>query len=281
PPQKRVSQTQLGCSNPSRPAPRQEYGVRRLFPVGRRTASRRPFTRSRVDGANTACARDRGGVRPPGNLRRAGDNAEHCRLVGQWPKRHLHGFRPSRAEPAIMMRAFYPWLIAGMLVVTLRELPAQEVRPRLNFQAHPSSTRVVGITADDKLLITKGDDGVKAWDLSTGKERVLAKLTGQALALSPDGKVVALANDRSARLWDIFADKEVAAFKEHPFPVGAVAFSRDGKTLATAWTKPDPRPRSQVAVVALWEVATGKQIRMLESGPGALSGLAISPDGNL
>ena len=73
--------------------------------------------------------------------------------------------------------------------------------------------RIVGITPDDKLLITRGDDGLKAWDLSTGKERVLSKLTGQALALSSDAKVVALAEDRSVRLWDILADQEVASLR--------------------------------------------------------------------
>src|SRR5262249_40912769 len=132
-----------------------------------------------------------------------------------------------------------------------------------------------------KLLITRGDDGVRAWDLPTGKARALSKLTGEALALASDGKLVALADDRSVRLWDIRAGKEVAALKGHAFPVGDVAFSPDGKTVATGWTRPGPKPGSQVAVAALWELATGKLVRTFESSPGRLTRLAISPDGGL
>src|SRR5262245_26047837 len=180
-----------------------------------------------------------------------------------------------------MKRTVYLGVVAGALVVAVRTLPAQEARPRLTFQAHPASTRIVGITPDDKLLITRGDDGLKVWDLSTGKERVVPKLTGETLALSPDGKVVALADDRSVRLWDILADKEVAAFKEHAFSVRGVAFSPDGKMVATGGTKPGPKPGIRVAVAALWEVATGKQVCTLESSTGTLSGLVFSPDGKL
>src|SRR5262245_13234783 len=68
---------------------------------------------------------------------------------------------------ALMKRTVYPWVIAGALVVAVRTLPAQEIRPRLKFQAHPASAHTLGITPDDKLLITRGDNGVKAWDLST------------------------------------------------------------------------------------------------------------------
>src|SRR5262245_18101166 len=110
-----------------------------------------------------------------------------------------------------MKRAIYRlWMIAGGLLVAAPALPAQEARPRLSIQAHPAGAHIGGITPDDKFLITRGEDGVKMWDLATGKGRALPKLAGRASALSPDGKLLALADDRTVRLWDISAKKEVA-----------------------------------------------------------------------
>lgn len=191
-----------------------------------------------------------------------------------------------------MKRTLFPWMIAGALIVTVRAVPAQEVQPRLTFEAHTGSARSGLLTPDDKFLITRGerrlrglelvgDNAVKMWDLSTGKERVLSKLAGEAIALSPDGKVLALADDRSVRLWDIVADKEIAVFKEHGSAVGAVAFSPDGKTLAAGWNKPGPKPGRKVAVATLWDVATGKQAQTLDPSPGPVRVLAFSPDGRI
>jgi WD40 repeat protein len=179
-----------------------------------------------------------------------------------------------------MMRITYPWMMTGALFVAVPALSAQEVQPRLNIQAHSSGTHIVGITPDDKFLITRGDDGLKMWDLSTGKERALPKLSGRVNALSPNGKLLALADDRTVRLWDILAEKEVAAF-EHDTPISAPVFSPDGKTIAAGWSKAGPKPGSRLGVGTLWDIATGKQGLTMETGPGRLSGLAFSPDGKL
>src|SRR5579883_2072139 len=62
---------------------------------------------------------------------------------------------------------------------------------------------------------------------------------------------------------------DLRTLRGHSDPVRAVAFSRDGGTLASA---------SADRTVKLWESATGRNIRTLEQGSAA-GGVAFSPDG--
>ena len=188
-----------------------------------------------------------------------------------------------------MWQSTYECLIAGAIFANLAPVAAQEIRPRLTFKAHSGSARTALVTPDDKLLVTRGgeilrdgkivgDSAVKLWDLSTGKDRARSKLAGQAIALSPDGKILALADGRSLRLWDLRADKEIATFAMDA-AASAVAFSPDGKSLAAGWTKAGPKPGSKIAAVTLWDLPSGKPDKTLEPSPGSLTGLAFSPDG--
>jgi WD40 repeat protein len=103
-----------------------------------------------------------------------------------------------------------------------------------------------------------------------------------ALAATADGRWLASfgdgEEDRKVRLWDLPAEREVAAF-DVPFSYGpSLAFSPDGTTLAaTGWGGP----------VHLWDVAT-RRLQTLPLGPvsgghswGGLRGFAFSPEGRL
>lgn len=192
-----------------------------------------------------------------------------------------------------MKQAVYPLIFAWTFVVAVPVLSAQEIQPRLKFKAHTGMARTVLLTADEKCLVTLGgerlesggkivgDNSVKVWDFATGEQIEFPKLAGQSIALSPDGKILAVVDDRSLRLVDLLTGKEVAAFNENEFPLRSVAFSPDGKTLAIGWSKDGPKPGSKVGVAQLWNLATSKPIATLEPSRGPMRALAYSSDGKL
>src|SRR5439155_23173949 len=107
----------------------------------------------------------------------------------------------------------------------------------------------------------------RLWDAATGKrlwegnERMMSVLS---LAFSPDGKTVATGlaqqgSDCLVCLWDAATGKKLRQLKGHrprqdayPEGVFALAFSPDGKTLASG---------NEEKAVRLWDVATGKELR--------------------
>jgi WD40 repeat protein len=64
--------------------------------------------------------------------------------------------------------------------------------------------------------------------------------------------------------------REIAALRGHEDQVSSVAFSPDGRILATG---------SWDTMARLWEVATGREIAALRGHEDQVSSVAFSPDG--
>src|SRR5262249_48871759 len=88
--------------------------------------------------------------------------------------------------------------------------------------------------------------------------------------------------DPSIRLWDLATRREARRFPGHRRGVRALAFSPDGKTLASAggrWEEEARQRKDPDPCVRLWDVETGQQRRALDGHHGGARAVAFSPDG--
>jgi WD40 repeat protein len=151
------------------------------------------------------------------------------------------------------------------------------------FQGHNGEIRFMFFMPDGKTLVSTGnDETTRFWDVANGKERrERLTQTGVVLAVSPDGRLVAVEEFKGGQVFHIL---EVATGKEvRRFPViypGSCAFSPDGKTLAV-FANGDYVPDAMRPILFL-EVATGKTRMKLAGHRGRDQGqMAFSPDGRM
>jgi WD40 repeat protein/serine/threonine protein kinase len=137
----------------------------------------------------------------------------------------------------------------------------------------------LAFSPDGTLLASGSHNGaVKLWDVAGGKElRVLGaeKPLGAGnmvwcVAFSPDGTRLASNDGPVVRVWDVAGGKEVCTLQGHKEQVVGLAFSPDGKCLASCGND---------RAVKLWDVAGARELRTLQGHRGSVSRLAFSPDG--
>src|SRR5207248_472712 len=108
---------------------------------------------------------------------------------------------------------------------------------------------------------------VRLWDVVRGEERsTLPRQLGAAavVAFSPNGQTLATAEwDAPAiRLWDWATGKEVRQLQGGK-GTRALAFSPDGKLLASGDRRDDSGPVLERSSIRVWDLATGRELRRL------------------
>ena len=159
----------------------------------------------------------------------------------------------------------------------------KEIRRPSVEGCHP---RCLAFSPDGAILAAAfSDSTIRFYDAHEGKESTRLRVEGAmqgCLAFSPDGHILAsgtypnmaMGGDSAAiHLWDVIARKEIRQFPAHDMLVTGVAFSPDGKTLASSG--------SDVAI-RLWDVATGREINPSSAHRSGVTRLIVSPaDGSI
>jgi WD40 repeat protein len=137
------------------------------------------------------------------------------------------------------------------------------------------------------------DAEITVWNLTNGKELCTIKeeleiLSWDSVALSPDGTRLAChALERDAdkkvtgyplKVWDTGTGKNVLSIPQMRQPLRHVAFSPDGKYLASV-SRTEGAEESQNAVVQLWDAATGQEHSAIKTTGPIMTCLAFSPGG--
>jgi WD40 repeat protein len=136
--------------------------------------------------------------------------------------------------------------------------------------------------SSDKRTLASGswDKTVKLWDLhapvgdSLAELRTIyckAQVTG--IALSPDGRLLAVGQTNGIGLYDPATGDKVAPFKPTPAAVPALTFSPDSRYLGSAGAS-DP-------ALKFWDVAADNMNFEIRYDPTPNASVAISPDGRL
>ena len=148
------------------------------------------------------------------------------------------------------------------------------------LEGFPHEVQAVAFAPDGRSLATATNDEIRVWEVAGTQPRAVLegnKNKVDTIAFSPDGRTLASGGgdledrisggDTTIRLWDVASGRLRMALRGHKGLVNKLAYSPDGRTLASA---------SMDNTIRLWDVVSGQPRATLKD---PVWSVAFSPDG--
>jgi RNA polymerase sigma factor (sigma-70 family) len=168
--------------------------------------------------------------------------------------------------------------------ITLENPVTGEQRGTLT--GHATVADAMAFTPDGKTLISLDHGVVRTWDPVAGKALTSRKIGGrnvdlQRNVLSPDGRLTATSTAHQAEIvvHDTATSRMVTTLRVPNSPGSRVAFSPDGRLLASVSNQVFMITEDWDRAIHLWELQTGREILRRETGVNAPGPPAFAPDG--
>ena len=147
------------------------------------------------------------------------------------------------------------------------------------FGGDESAVASIAFSADGRFVAVGGREARSGFDASAltqaaataraSRDPAAAREAARQMARQALGEAKV---SGTLRVYEAATGREVRAFLGHAGAVGAVAFSRDGRLLASA---------SEENVVKVWDVARGAELRTLSGHTAKITSLTFNPAGTL
>jgi WD40 repeat protein/energy-coupling factor transporter ATP-binding protein EcfA2 len=183
--------------------------------------------------------------------------------------RYVKGFLPGHRD-TVQSVAFHPdgtTLASGSSDTTIALWDTARRVKLATLTGHSEGVNSVAFSPNGKTLISGGYDGqLRVWDVATRKSLGSSSVPISviyALEFSPKGRTLAIGGaGRSSNLVLVDSDGAVHTLKGHDGDVADVAFSSDGRLLASSgWD----------GKIILWDVARHKPVRTLRNSTSDLN----------
>jgi eukaryotic-like serine/threonine-protein kinase len=213
-------------------------------------------------------------------------HAENQLIAAAWSGIHI--WSPSTNALVSFGKQFHedPWCVAvspdGATIVTgygrkegsLRFWNWNTGQMTRSWTAHEQDgVERIAFSPDGTLVATSSWDGTaKLWEVDSGKQLTAFEAPPHCLdvAFAPHDQMLAISWEDNAMLVDVESRKRLHLLQGHQNTVQCIAFSPDGRWLATG---------SHDRTIRVWDVRTGETRHVISAHRDKISALAVSPDG--
>ena len=179
---------------------------------------------------------------------------------------------------AVAMTPDGQWAVSVSSDTTLKVWDLASGRELRTLSGHTDCVSGVALSGDGRIAVSASyDQTLKVWDLASGRElRTLwAHSDGVwTVALTPDGqRAVSVSRGHTVRVWDLATGATLYTLDDlHSIlsNAAALAVTKDGTRILIA---------TGYHNLALYDLATGSRLDVLQGHSGAVSGVAVTPDG--